>query len=183
MRSATSCDGGAGAPVWRGRPEEMVFGNGPDGSGQSRHRGIHPEGLQLCISSPGKPIGSAHIEDFHDRLRECTRASRADARPMRAIPLLGRAVPPVRKPPAHRPAWTGRPAGERQVCVPLLRGVTAVPRRRGGRGVILADSRSASPASGPTDSRSAASSFGQTRRTSSPPGRGNRSRRVRSRRG
>ncbi len=39
-----------------GGPEEMAFDKGPACGGQVLHRGIHTDGVQARMSSPGKPI-------------------------------------------------------------------------------------------------------------------------------
>jgi hypothetical protein len=114
---------------------------------QSRHPGIHSEGVQVRISSPGNR-SRVHISEASMTSPRMHQGIQSRCPPREGDPLLGRAVPPARKPPAHRPAWMRRPAGERQVYVSRLWG-DRDPWRRGGRGVVLADSRSASPASGP----------------------------------
>jgi hypothetical protein len=67
-------------------------------------------------------------------VRKRTRASRADARPARATPLVGRAVPPVRK-PSLLTVLLGR-EGQRvnARCVCPSSGVTAVPPLGGVEG-------------------------------------------------
>ena len=53
-----------------GLPEEIVLGNGPEGTSGAMFDWSERTGVRLRFIEPGKPVQNAFVESFHGRLRD-----------------------------------------------------------------------------------------------------------------